>query len=85
MDNPIVGPIWDEWDFLNEVNKMRAAGWNDADYMARQIVDDHYRHTGASLHQTYQHIVEIMVNSILNNDSNYMDTISKNVVVFKIR
>jgi hypothetical protein len=46
----MIGPIHNKQDFEREVAKMQAGGWTDADYMARQLVDDHFRHTGVSLH-----------------------------------
>lgn len=81
----VVGFIYDENDFIREVKSLQEKGWNDPDYMARQIVDDHYRHTKVSLHETYQHIVEAMVKVILDNTPEYKDIISKCIVVFQLR
>lgn len=49
-------------EFEALVLELRRLGWGD-DYIARQIVDDHARATGQSLHMQ-QHIVEAAVQNV---------------------
>lgn len=67
MEAPLVDIIRSVEDFEREVGKLRDSGWTDADYIARQIVDDYYRHTGISLHHV-QHLVEAVVQKLLGQE-----------------
>jgi len=80
---PMIGKIRTDNDFIYEVKKMIADGWNDADYMARQIVDDHYRHTGMSLHRS-QHIVEKMVESVMRDEHSCGWTVRQYIPIFRL-
>jgi len=53
---PLLPLVTSDDQFDSMVRKLRAEGWDDLS-IARQFVDDTFRHTGHSMHMQ-QHIVE---------------------------